>query len=66
MYLSGQTLESRMSEIPKTFTQEAQFDPMEHYITITRACNMHWSKHHLKPDCIAVEPPGGWHGVPNN
>lgn len=55
-----------MSEIPKTFTQEAQFDPMEHCITIARACNMHWSKHHLRPDCIAVEPPGGWHGVPNN
>ena len=55
-----------MSEIPKTFTREAQFYPMEHCITIARACNMHWSKHHLRPDCIAVEPPGGWHGVPNN
>ena len=65
-YCISQALESRMSEIPKTFTQEAQFDPMEHCITIARACNMHWSKHHLRPDCIAVEPPGGWHGVPNN
>ena len=40
-YCISEALERRMSEIPKKFTQEAQFDPMEHRITITRACNMH-------------------------
>ena len=47
-------------------SQETQFDPMEHCVTIARACNKHWRKHHLKPDCIAVEPPDGWHKVRNN
>ena len=60
-------LKAGCQKFPKYFTQkEVQFDLMEHCITIARACKMHWRKHHLKPECFAVEPPGGWHGERNN
>ena len=45
------------------FQSQAGFNPMAKCMTIARACNLYWRKHHLPPNTIAVEPIRGWRGA---
>ena len=48
------------------FEQHAGFNPFASCVTIASACNLHWRKHHLPHDTIAVKPLQGWRGAQVN
>ena len=56
--------ERRVYAIPKEFHALADFNPMEHCITIASACNRYFRKKCLQPITIA-QPIRGWHANPN-
>ena len=66
-YISNvKLLKAGCQKFREEFSQEAQFDPMEQCIMIASACKLYWQRHHLRADCIAVEPASGWRGARNN
>ena len=54
-------LKEGCQKFQKEFQPIAEFDPLEHCVTIASECNRFFRKHCLTPGTIASEPLRGWH-----